>query len=103
MVGNTTHVVQIVGWLSIHTIAGLPLPYWLGTWFGIYATWEGVGMQALAGAFVIGSYYLAERIKKARRPKDDLSAAEQTPQSFRLPLHGLARRSRRSGQQRSPD
>jgi high-affinity iron transporter len=60
MVGTTVHVVQVVGWLPIHALGGQPLPYWMGTWFGIYATWEGVCLQGVAGLFVIGSYYLAE-------------------------------------------
>lgn len=76
MVGNTTHVVQVIGWLPIHTIPGLSLPYWVGMWFGFYATWEGISLQALAAAFVIGSYYLAEWMKAgrfqraARQPND---------------------------------
>lgn len=63
MVGNTTHLLQVVGWLPIHVIEWLPLPYWLGTWFGLYATWESVSLQALAAVFVLGSYYLAEHAK----------------------------------------
>ena len=66
MVGSTIHVLQVVGWLPIHVIQWLDLPYWLGTWFGIYPTWEGVGFQFLAMAFVIGSYYLAEGMRKHR-------------------------------------
>ncbi|MBV9787621.1 MAG: FTR1 family protein, partial [Chloroflexi bacterium] len=41
MVGNTAHVLQIVGWLTIHPIRWLTLPYWTGLWFGVFATWEG--------------------------------------------------------------
>lgn len=67
MVGGAVHVFQVVGWLPIHTIGGQPLPYWFGTWFGIYATWEGLVFQALAGLFVIGSYYLAEGLKHKRK------------------------------------
>jgi high-affinity iron transporter len=63
MVGSTVHVFQVVGWMPIHAIGGHPLPYWTGTWFGLYATWEGLACQALAGLFVIGSYYLAEGLK----------------------------------------
>jgi high-affinity iron transporter len=66
MVGSTVHVLQVVGWLPIHVIAGLDLPYWLGTWFGIYPTWEGLGLQLAAMVFVIGSYYLAEGMRKHR-------------------------------------
>lgn len=66
MVGSTVHVLQVVGWMPIHVIPGLDLPYWLGTWFGIYPTWEGVGFQFAAMVFVIGSYSLAEGIRKHR-------------------------------------
>jgi len=64
MVGNAVHTLQVVGWLPIHLMASLELPFWLGTWFGLYATWEGVGAQAAAAAFVVGSYYLAEYVQK---------------------------------------
>jgi high-affinity iron transporter len=47
-------------------IQGLEIPYWLGTWFGVYPTWEGLGLQLAAVTFVIGSYYLAEGLRKHR-------------------------------------
>jgi high-affinity iron transporter len=66
MVGNTVHVLQIVGWMPIHTIPWLTsaLPYWTGMWFGLYGTWEGILFQFAAGAFTIGSYFLAEHGQK---------------------------------------
>jgi high-affinity iron transporter len=73
MVGNTVHVLQVVGWLPIHPIAELPLPFWAGLWFGLYPTWEGILLQAGAATFVIGSYYLAEWHKKSR-PSPGLSS-----------------------------
>jgi high-affinity iron transporter len=66
IVGSTTHVMQVVGWLPIHVVQGLDLPYWLGTWFGVYPTWEGLILQFTAMTFVIGSYYLAEGMRKHR-------------------------------------
>jgi len=60
MVGHTVNVLQVIGWLPIHPIRWLNLPYWTGFWFGVYPTWEGIGLQAAAAIFVIGSYYLAE-------------------------------------------
>jgi high-affinity iron transporter len=66
MVGNTTHILQVVGWLPIHPIRWLTLPYWAGLWFGLFATWEGVGFQFAAAAFVIGSYVLAEQLQHRR-------------------------------------
>jgi high-affinity iron transporter len=66
MVGNTTHVLQIVGWMPLHPIRAVTLPYWSGLWFGVYATWEGLCLQAAAAVFVIGSYVLAEQMQKRR-------------------------------------
>ncbi len=63
MVGNTVHVLQVVGWMPIHPIRSLTLPYWTGLWFGLFATWEGILLQVAAGVFVIGSYVLAERLQ----------------------------------------
>lgn len=67
MVGNTVHVWQVVGWFPIHPIRWLRLPYWTGSWFGIFATWEGIVLQLAAAVFVIGSYYLAEAIQARKR------------------------------------
>jgi high-affinity iron transporter len=66
MVGNTVHVLQLVGWAPLHPIRWLALPYWFGLWFGTYATWEGLLLQAAAAGFVIGSYVLAEQLQKRR-------------------------------------
>lgn len=66
MVGNTVHVLQVIGWLPIHPIRELTLPYWSGMWLGLYATWEGISLQVAAGTFVIGSYFLAEYLQKRK-------------------------------------
>jgi high-affinity iron transporter len=66
MVGKTVHVLQVVGWMPTNLINGVTLPHWVGTWFGTYATWQGVVLQLFAAAFVIGSYYLAEGLRKQK-------------------------------------
>lgn len=66
MVGNTVHVLQVVGWLPTHPLRALQFPYWLGLWFGTFPTWEGLTLQTLAGAFVIGSYFTAEHLRHRR-------------------------------------
>lgn len=66
MVGKTIYVLQLLGWLPAHTM-GFALPYWAGMWFGLYATWEGFALQCLAALIVIGSYLLAEGLKKQNR------------------------------------
>ena len=66
MVGNTVHVMQIIGWLSISPVRTLNLPYWMGLWLGTYATQEGLILQFASGVLVIGSYFLAEWQQKRK-------------------------------------
>lgn len=61
MVGNTVHVMQVIGWMSITPLRFFNPPYWTGIWFGIYPTAETMAAQFLALVYVFGSYYLAER------------------------------------------
>jgi high-affinity iron transporter len=66
MVGGTVHVMQVVGWMPIHIVQSMNTPFWMGTWFGIYPTWEGLILQLASLIFVFGSYYLAEGLRKNR-------------------------------------
>jgi len=79
MVGNTTRVLQVVGWLPIHPIRWLVLPHWTGLWLGLYATWEGISLQVASGSFVIGSYFLAEHLHKRKRLQAITRQATVTP------------------------
>jgi high-affinity iron transporter len=67
MVGTTVQTLQKVGWVPVTPIQGLELPYWSGLWLGLYPTWEGILAQAAAAAFVLGSYFAAERLRARRR------------------------------------
>ena len=64
MVGNTVHVLQLVGWFPVHGVAGLELPFWTSLWLGVYPTWEGLVGQVVAVGLVIGSYFLSEALKE---------------------------------------
>src|SRR3954468_14181482 len=81
MIGGTAATFQDLGWLPRHDL-GIAIPDWAGRWFGIFPTVEGVGVgrcvesyptvetsgvQLMAAAFVIGSYFAAEQMK-VRRP-----------------------------------
>jgi high-affinity iron transporter len=78
MVGKTVQVCQVVGWVPVHPIGELRLPYWAGLWFGVFPTWEGVVAQLGAAVFVVGSYFGAEWLR-ARRRRERLRAPARRP------------------------
>jgi high-affinity iron transporter len=67
LVGHTVQTLQAVGWMPVTPVEGLTLPFWAGTWLGVFPTWEGLLLQAAALAFVLGSYVGAEALKARRR------------------------------------
>jgi high-affinity iron transporter len=70
MVGKTARTMQGVGWIPI-TPLELEPPYWTGVWLGVFPTVETLLAQLGAAIFVIGSYVLAERLRRrspAHRP-----------------------------------
>jgi high-affinity iron transporter len=67
MIGGTALSFQDLGWLPRHHTP-FTLPVWMGSWFEMYSTWETLGVQLLAGIFVVGSYWLARHVK-VRRPQ----------------------------------
>jgi high-affinity iron transporter len=78
LVGNTMRTLQGVGWMPI-TPLNFDLPLWIGTWLGVFPTVETLAAQAGALVFVIGSYFLAERVRKRNvsRPRASLQTAER--------------------------
>ena len=79
MAGKTVQVCQVVGWLPVHPIGELRLPYWAGLWFGVFPTWEGVAAQVGAAGFVLGSYAGAEWLRgRSRRAKLERLGAAST-------------------------
>jgi high-affinity iron transporter len=67
MIGGTALSFVELGWLPRHDTP-FKLPEWLGAWFEMYSIWETLAAQALAAAFVVGSYYAAEYVK-VKRPR----------------------------------
>jgi high-affinity iron transporter len=65
MVGESAYELEQAGWMST-TPVPLPLPDWMGVWFAVYPILETLAAQALAAAFVIGSYELAEYLRVSR-------------------------------------
>jgi high-affinity iron transporter len=62
MVGNTVHVMQIVGWMPITAVPGLTVRYWMGQWFGVYSIWESL-------IVVLGSYFGSEFVVKREQKR----------------------------------
>src|SRR6478672_11808573 len=80
MIGGTALSFQDLGWLPSHPTP-FTVPTWMGSWFEMYSTWETLGAQVLAAAFVIGSYYAAERV----RVKAPLARGEQPARRAEAP------------------
>jgi high-affinity iron transporter len=81
MIGGTAATFQDLGWLPQHPLP-FALPGWLGAWFEIYPTYETIGIQVLAGLFVVGSYVLAKHVlvrRPARRGERPAVRAEAPP------------------------
>jgi high-affinity iron transporter len=66
MIGGTAATFQDLGWLPRHDLP-FGIPPWLGAWFEVYPTYEGIAIQVLTALLVVGSYYLAEYLR-FRRP-----------------------------------
>jgi high-affinity iron transporter len=78
MVGNTVRVIQGVGWIPI-TPVDVDLPLWMGTWLGVFPSWQTIGAQVAAFGFVIGSYFLAERMRKRGVTRSKPNRAKAVP------------------------
>jgi len=84
MVGESVQELQLAGWLPAHSL-GVTFPGFVGLWFAVFPTVEGVLAQILAAVLVLGSYFLAEQVR-VRRPR---ARAERTR---RLQLDALPER-----------
>ena len=65
MVGEQVQEMQQAGWCSTTSVA-LAIPEWMGTWFALFPSLEGLASQAMAAIFVIGSYFAAQYISGRR-------------------------------------
>ena len=80
MVGESVQEMQLAGWLPETTVA-LRIPGWVGLWFAIFPTLEGLVAQALAAALVVGSYFGAEywRVKRPRKRAEVPAVRAEAP------------------------
>jgi high-affinity iron transporter len=66
MVGESVQELQLAGWLPTTGI-GVGFPGFVGLWFATFPTIEGLAAQTGAAALVIGSYLVAERVRRPAR------------------------------------
>ena len=83
IVGATVRTMQGAGWLPIHSLDA-EIPYWAGTWLGVFPTVETLGAQAIALAFVVGSYFAAEYVRVKRPRRRAAVVARAGPEQARL-------------------
>ena len=82
MVGESVQEMQQAGWFGA-TPVPLPIPGWMGIWFAVFPNAEGLGAQAFAALFVIGSYVAAQYVRVWRPQRRGLIGAtrpDQPPQ-----------------------
>jgi high-affinity iron transporter len=93
MIGRTVRTMQIVGWLPVHAVAGVTVPHWMGLWFGVFGTWDGVLGQVAAAAFALGSYQFAGRLERGRRRQRSSRGPQESAANCRrrLPLYWTQR------------
>lgn len=63
-IGSTVRLFQTVGWLTIHPVAGLEFPSWMGVWLGLYPTWEGLLIPFGTFAYVGGMWLWVKLVAK---------------------------------------
>jgi high-affinity iron transporter len=66
MTGGTAMTFADLGWIPKDPTP-FAVPEWMGSWFEVYPYWEPLIAQLAAALFVVGSYRLAERVKR-RQP-----------------------------------
>lgn len=67
MVGESVQELQLAGWLPTHSL-GVGFPGFVGLWFAVFPTVEGIVAQLVAAGLVLGSYFVAEEVR-VRRPR----------------------------------
>ncbi len=59
MVGESVQEMQQANWIGTHNLPWA-FPDWVGTWFAIFANWQGLLAQVAAAIFVAGTYLGAQ-------------------------------------------
>jgi high-affinity iron transporter len=66
IVGEQVQEMQQAGWIPTHTF-NVEFPGWVNLWFASFNNWETVIAQALGLLIVVGSYFVAQWMKKPKK------------------------------------
>lgn len=77
-IGSTVRLFQTVGWLPIHPITWLDIPSWMGIWFGIYPSWEGILIPPLGLGYVGGAWLYMKLATRLKRSSSSGAAAAES-------------------------
>ncbi|HEY1368080.1 MAG TPA: FTR1 family protein [Gaiellaceae bacterium] len=80
MVGESAQELQLAGWIGTTSI-GVGFPAWVGTWLALFPTVETLVAQGLALVVVVGSYFVAERLRVRTPPQ--VGTAQHSPLAVR--------------------
>ena len=84
--GSAVRLFQTVSWLPVHPLPHLSLPNWLGVWFGIYPSWEGLLIPPLALVYVAGAWLFSKLTAQSAQQKyGDPTAVSPQKNNKRLP------------------
>lgn len=79
MVGESIQELQLASWLPTNHVA-LPIPDWVGTWFAVFPTREGLIGQILGALFVIGPFaWVRLKVKRKTMPRQDACPVSADP------------------------
>jgi high-affinity iron transporter len=75
IVGEQIQEMQQAGWIPTHTF-GVHFPGWVNLWFASFNNWETVIAQFLALLIVVGSYFVAQWMKKPKKRSKSRTTAK---------------------------
>ncbi len=78
-VGNTVRGAQTVGWIPVHRMMPGSWPQWVGSWLGLYNTWESIIAQVIVVFVVLGTWRVARWSAKRKAAKNQAERDARTP------------------------
>lgn len=81
-IGSTVRLFQTIGWMPIHPIPWLEIPSWMGIWFGLYPSWEGMLIPPLGLVYVGGAWLFVKWRSHRAQALANATEAENTARAM---------------------